>query len=48
VGMYIFQVRPEISKQVWYDPLFFLVVAFISFIIAYGAHKIPYLSKLTG
>jgi len=48
VGMYIFQVRPEISKQVWYDPLFFLVVAFISFTIAYGAHKIPYLSKITG
>jgi surface polysaccharide O-acyltransferase-like enzyme len=32
----------------WFDPFFFLSVTLISFMIAYLAHKIPYLSNLTG
>lgn len=43
---------PLIDKRfigaVWYDPVFFLAVALLSFSFAYLSHKIPYLSKLTG
>lgn len=34
--------------QIWFDFMFFLAVAAVSFLIAYIAHKIPYLSRLTG
>ncbi len=34
--------------QLWFDPLFFVIIAGISFGIAYVVHKIPHLSKLTG
>ena len=37
-----------IFRNPFYDPLYFITVAAISFTIAYIAHKIPYLSKLTG
>lgn len=42
------QTHGDIARQIWYDPLFFAVVAVISFSIAFVAHKIPYLSKITG
>lgn len=32
----------------WYDPIFFLFTASVSFLLAYFIHKIPYLSRLTG
>ena len=35
-------------KQLWFDPLFFLIVTFISFLLAYLAHKIPRLSTISG
>ena len=35
-------------QQFWFDPLYFLLVASVSFGIAYIAHKLPYLSRLTG
>ncbi len=38
----------HIAEQVWYDPLFFFLVASFSFLIAYLAHKIPMLSRLSG
>ena len=34
--------------QLWFDPVFFLSVAGVSFGLAFIAHKIPYLSKITG
>lgn len=34
--------------QAWFDPVFFFMVAGISFGVAFIAHKIPFLSKLTG
>lgn len=37
-----------VSWKVWYDVPFFLAVSATSFVIAFIAHKIPYLSKLTG
>jgi surface polysaccharide O-acyltransferase-like enzyme len=33
---------------VWFDPVFFIITAATSFLIAFMAHKIPWLSKLTG
>ena len=38
----------KIIDHLWFDPLYFLTVAVISFGIAFIAHKIPYLNKLTG
>jgi probable poly-beta-1,6-N-acetyl-D-glucosamine export protein len=38
----------SIARQLWYDPMYFLIVMGISFTIAYVVHKIPYASKLTG
>ena len=35
-------------RQLWFDPAFFAITAVTSFLIAYAAHKIPWLSKLTG
>jgi surface polysaccharide O-acyltransferase-like enzyme len=49
LGIYIFQLtNKRIAQEVWYDPLFFILVSSISFFIAYAVHKIPLLAKLTG
>ncbi|HSW96687.1 MAG TPA: acyltransferase [Candidatus Saccharimonadales bacterium] len=37
----------HIAENFWYDPLFFMIIASISFVIAYLVHKIPFLSRLT-
>lgn len=48
-GIYVYkQSQGRIAENAWYDPAFFLIVAVISFSIAYFVHKIPFLSKLTG
>ncbi len=47
-GIFLFQANPQITRQFWYDPLFFLIVAGFSFGVAYAVHRIPYLSKITG
>lgn len=48
IGIKIFwQTNGHIVQNLWYDPLFFIVVALISFFAAYIVHKIPYLAKLT-
>lgn len=44
-GKDIFAINGE---TMWWDLLFFAVVAIISFSLAFLAHKIPYLSKITG
>jgi surface polysaccharide O-acyltransferase-like enzyme len=38
----------QIFQNVFYDPIFFILTAGISFLIAYLVHKIPYLEKLSG
>lgn len=43
-----FESNKAIAQTFWYDPLFFLIVTLSSFTVAFIAHKIPYLSKLTG
>jgi len=48
VGVYFYQSYPFLIGQVWYDPLFFVLTAFFSFLIAYLFHKIPLLAKITG
>lgn len=37
-----------LHPALWYDPVFFLLTAAVSFFIAYLIHKIPFLSRLTG
>ena len=46
IGIKIFQL--QFAQNLWWDPVYFILVTLISFSIAYIAHKIPYLSKLTG
>jgi surface polysaccharide O-acyltransferase-like enzyme len=46
IGIKIFQLK--FAQNLWWDPIYFIVVTLISFSIAYIVHKIPYLSKLTG
>lgn len=49
VGVKMMQMtNGKIIYQIWFDPLYFLVVTIISFGIAFIAHKIPYLNKVTG
>jgi hypothetical protein len=48
VGVHLYQSFPFLAGQVWYDPLFFVLTAFFSFLIAYLFHKIPLLAKITG
>ncbi len=49
VGTKLFQIsNGEIIKQVWFDPLYFLAVTILSFAVAFIAHKLPYLNRLTG
>lgn len=38
----------QIAQQIWYDPVFFILISGTSFLIAYLVHKIPYLEKLSG
>ena len=40
--------KNNILGQLWFAPLFFFAVAFISFFTAFLIHKVPKLSKLTG
>jgi hypothetical protein len=35
-------------SQFWFDIVFFLITTFLSFLLAYLIHRIPYLSKITG
>lgn len=37
-----------IVNNLWFDPLLFITITFLSFFIAYFCHKIPFLSRLTG
>jgi surface polysaccharide O-acyltransferase-like enzyme len=46
IGVKIF--NPQFAKDLWWDPLYFLAVALVSFSIAFLAHKIPHLRKITG
>lgn len=46
IGVKIFQL--QFAQNLWWDPVFFTAVTLVSFSIAFLAHKIPYLSKLTG
>ena len=48
IGISLFQHDHHTIQQPWYDPLYFILVATSSFSLAYIAHKIPRLSKLTG
>ena len=49
IALPIFQKsHTHIAGQLWYDPLFFLVITLVSFGIAFAIHKIPILPKLTG
>jgi hypothetical protein len=42
------QSQTHIAETVWFDPLFFFLVAGISFAIGYVLHKIPKLAKIVG
>lgn len=42
------QSNAEIIKNIWFDPLIFLTVTSISFLIAFIIHKIPKASFITG
>jgi len=46
IGINVFQL--QFAQDLWWDPVFFSSVTLVSFSLAYMAHKIPYLSKLTG
>jgi fucose 4-O-acetylase-like acetyltransferase len=46
IGVKIFKI--QFVKDLWWDPLYFIAVTLISFSIAYIAHKVPKLSKLSG
>jgi len=35
-------------RNIWFDPLLFLIISIISFGIAFFVHKIPYADKITG
>jgi probable poly-beta-1,6-N-acetyl-D-glucosamine export protein len=48
-GLYLFNLTSGyLVRHFWYDPLFFTLIAGLSFLIAYLCHKIPFLSRLTG
>lgn len=42
------QSHGAIAKNLWFDPLFFILITGISFMLAFIVHKIPNLGKLTG
>lgn len=46
VGVRIFDIK--YTQNLWWDPIYFIVVTLFSFGIAYLIHKIPKLSKITG
>ncbi|HSW87581.1 MAG TPA: acyltransferase [Candidatus Saccharimonadales bacterium] len=37
----------HIAENLWYDPLFFIIIASLSFLAAYLVHKIPLIAKIT-
>ncbi len=45
-GSKIFQMK--FVQHLWWDPSLFVAVALISFLVAYIAHKVPHLAKITG
>lgn len=49
IGLKLLQMtNGSIIYNIWFDPLYFLIITIISFSIAFVAHRIPYLNKLTG
>jgi surface polysaccharide O-acyltransferase-like enzyme len=49
VGLKLLQItNGKIIYNIWFDPLFFLVITIISFGLAFIAHKLPYVNRLTG
>jgi probable poly-beta-1,6-N-acetyl-D-glucosamine export protein len=46
VGAKYFQI--QFAQNTWWDCVFFATVATVSFVTGYAAHRIPYLSRLTG
>lgn len=49
IGLKLLQMtNGSIIYNLWFDPLYFLTITIISFGIAFIAHKIPYLNRLTG
>lgn len=38
----------QIVNNIWFDPIFFILISGISFGLAFLAHKIPHASKITG
>lgn len=46
IGVKNFQL--QFAQNLWWDPVYFIVVTLVSFSTACVAHKIPHLSKLTG
>lgn len=48
-GNYLFQISGgSVAQSLWFDPLFFAITVFASFLIAYFVHKVPYLKRVTG
>lgn len=47
-GKNIFLQSQNVFGKLWFDPFYFITVIIISFLIAFIAHKIPKLNKLTG
>ncbi|SRR5258706_7380575 len=43
-----FATHSNVTQQIWFDPLFFALTAFISFSLAFILSKIPFLKKVTG
>jgi hypothetical protein len=37
----------QIAENLWYDPIFFLIIASLSFLAAYLVHRIAFITKLT-
>ncbi|MDP2649244.1 MAG: acyltransferase, partial [bacterium] len=48
IGNNLFHTTGGRFSKFWFDPLFFLSVAALSYLFAYLIRKIPYLSKITG
>jgi hypothetical protein len=49
VGLRLLQMtNGKIIYNIWFDPLYFLTVTIISFGLAFIAHKLPYINRLTG
>jgi probable poly-beta-1,6-N-acetyl-D-glucosamine export protein len=48
LGKYIFNITGGVLGKIIFDPIFFAIVAIVSFLIAKFIHKIPKLQKLIG